>query len=52
MLWEDNYFPLMPAEKREIAATYRQADAGKLPFVVEVNGWNVTAQMVSAALKP
>jgi exo-1,4-beta-D-glucosaminidase len=52
VLWEDNYFPLMPGEKREIAATYRQTDAGKLPLVVDVDGWNVAAKTVPAGVKP
>jgi exo-1,4-beta-D-glucosaminidase len=39
--WEDNYFPLVPGEKREITATYHtKALAGAAP-VVEVQGWNV-----------
>jgi exo-1,4-beta-D-glucosaminidase len=41
VLWEDNYFPLMPGEKRTVAATYKAADAGKKPPAVQVEGWNV-----------
>jgi len=41
ILWEDNYFPLMPGEKREVAASYRQADLAGAEPVVEVDGWNV-----------
>jgi exo-1,4-beta-D-glucosaminidase len=37
VLWQDNYFSLLPGEKREISATYKYP--GKP--VVEVNGWNV-----------
>ena len=55
VIWQDNYFPLMPGEKREITATYRTADLqlestssdtpdwarrqGKPS--VDVDGWNV-----------
>ena len=39
VLWEDNYFELMPGEKREIAATYRRKQLGR-PYVT-VDGWNV-----------
>ncbi len=40
--WEDNYFELMPGEKREVRATYRAKDLhGRAP-VVEVEGWNVS----------
>ncbi|HYK88280.1 MAG TPA: beta galactosidase jelly roll domain-containing protein [Acidobacteriota bacterium] len=39
VLWEDNYFPLVPGEKRNLTVTYR-AKAGAVP-VVEVQGWNL-----------
>jgi exo-1,4-beta-D-glucosaminidase len=38
VLWEDNYFPLLPGQTRTITATYR---ALKEKTVVEVDGWNV-----------
>ncbi len=41
VLWEDNYFALLPGEKREVSATYRAADSDELPVSVEVDGWNV-----------
>jgi len=41
VLWEDNYFPLFPGEKRTITATYKAADAGGKPPAVQVEGWNV-----------
>jgi exo-1,4-beta-D-glucosaminidase len=40
VLWEDNYFPLMPGERRTVAAVYGAAEAGKTPPVVEVGWWN------------
>jgi exo-1,4-beta-D-glucosaminidase len=40
VIWEDNYFPLMPGEKRTISAVYRAAYAGRTPPAVEVEGWN------------
>jgi hypothetical protein len=52
MIVRVSLFALMPGEKREIAATYRQTDAGKLPLVVDVDGWNVAAKTVPAAVKP
>jgi exo-1,4-beta-D-glucosaminidase len=51
VLWEDNYFELMPGEKREIAATYRKADAGQRPLTVEVDGGNVSAKPVVASAR-
>ncbi len=44
VLWEDNYFPLLPGEKREIKATYRSKDLAGVPPVVEVSGWNVVGE--------
>jgi len=44
VLWEDNYFALLPGEKREIAATYRKVDAGDRPLTVAVDGLNVSAK--------
>jgi exo-1,4-beta-D-glucosaminidase len=41
VLWEDNYFELMPGEKREIAATYRRKLLGGARPYVAVDGWNV-----------
>jgi exo-1,4-beta-D-glucosaminidase len=39
VLWEDNYFPLLPGQTRQITATYRSL--GKSKAVVDVEGWNV-----------
>ena len=55
VLWEDNYFPLMPGEKRDITASYMKADTEReskssdVPVwathggepTVDVDGWNV-----------
>jgi exo-1,4-beta-D-glucosaminidase len=42
VLWEDNYFELLPGERREVAARYRSKDLGGQAPGVEVDGWNVT----------
>jgi len=41
VVWEDNYVSLLPGEKREITATYRETDLGGSKPMVEVSGWNV-----------
>jgi len=41
VIWEDNYFALLPGETRRISATYRSRDLGRTTPVVEVEGWNV-----------
>ncbi|MCX6631074.1 MAG: hypothetical protein NTW28_25965 [Candidatus Solibacter sp.] len=38
VLWEDNYFPLLPGQTRQITATY---GALKVKTAVEVDGWNL-----------
>ncbi len=42
ILWQDNYFELMPGEQRIVTATYRQSELGDTKPVVAVDGWNVT----------
>ncbi len=44
VLWQDNYFALLPGEKREIAATSPFTGSG--PKLLEVDGWNVTPESV------
>jgi exo-1,4-beta-D-glucosaminidase len=41
VLWQDNYFSLLPGEKRTVRATYRSADLGGASAAVEVSGWNI-----------
>ncbi|HKW25155.1 MAG TPA: hypothetical protein VJN48_05190, partial [Terriglobales bacterium] len=48
VLWQDNYFELLPGETRQITATYSASDAGKAVPSIEVEGWNVRHQLVSA----
>jgi exo-1,4-beta-D-glucosaminidase len=42
IIWEDNYFSLMPGEKKEVTATFRREDSQGATPVVQVDGWNVT----------
>jgi exo-1,4-beta-D-glucosaminidase len=43
IFWEDNYFTLLPGEKRQVTATYRHEDLHGARPVIEVDGWNVAA---------
>ncbi|MGH7869214.1 MAG: glycoside hydrolase family 2 protein, partial [Candidatus Dormibacteraceae bacterium] len=43
VLWQDNYFELMPGEKKAITATYRQSELEGAKPIVVVDGWNVAA---------
>jgi exo-1,4-beta-D-glucosaminidase len=39
VLWQDNYFSLLPGENRQVTATYHTKTTA--PVSVEVEGWNV-----------
>jgi exo-1,4-beta-D-glucosaminidase len=41
VLWQDNYFSLLPGERREVGATYRTQGLGTAQPTVEVSGWNL-----------
>jgi len=41
VLWQDNYFPLLPGETRQITATFGTEDGGHGIPAVQVEGWNV-----------
>jgi exo-1,4-beta-D-glucosaminidase len=43
VLWEDNYFSLLPGESRHVVATFAHV-AGKSPMV-QVEGWNVVPEV-------
>ena len=45
VVWEDNYFALMPGENREIKATYHLSDLSGASPVTEVDGWNVVPKL-------
>jgi exo-1,4-beta-D-glucosaminidase len=42
VIWEDNYFELMPGEKREITARCHRESIGAAKPYVKVEGWNVS----------
>jgi exo-1,4-beta-D-glucosaminidase len=44
VLWEDNYFSLLPGEAREITATHDAADVGTGKITVTAEGWNTQAE--------
>ncbi len=47
VLWQDNYFALLPGETRQVTATYHTSDAGKATPSVEIEGWNVNSKTVA-----
>jgi exo-1,4-beta-D-glucosaminidase len=46
VLWEDNYFSLLPGEAREVTATYNPRDLGLFKPAVEVDAWNCKTVVV------
>ena len=46
VLWEDNYFALLPGETRRVTATWQARDLGRATPVVEIQGWNVAPATV------
>jgi exo-1,4-beta-D-glucosaminidase len=44
VLWQDNYFALLPGETRQVTATYRWDEKDKGTPSVEVDGWNVNVK--------
>ena len=47
VIWEDNYFSLLPGEHRELRATYAEHPSQAARPVVEVQGWNVRPKTVT-----
>jgi exo-1,4-beta-D-glucosaminidase len=41
--WEDNYFSLLPGEKREVSVRIRRSDIGDAQPTLQVDGFNVIA---------
>ena len=46
VLWQDNYFALLPGESRQVTATYRTQESDKSVPTIEVDGWNVNHKAV------
>jgi exo-1,4-beta-D-glucosaminidase len=40
VLWEDNYFALLPGERRTVTATYRAKDLGRATPSAQAEAWN------------
>jgi exo-1,4-beta-D-glucosaminidase len=43
VIWQDNYFSLLPGESREVTAAYKIRDLGKARALLAVDGWNVSS---------
>jgi exo-1,4-beta-D-glucosaminidase len=47
VLWEDNYFPLLPGQRRTVTAKYQVRQAGRGSPTVRLDGWNVSRQVLA-----
>ena len=45
VLWEDNYFALMPGEARTVVARYDSVADGR-PVTLQLSGWNIEARTI------
>ncbi len=48
VLWQDNYFALLPGETRQISATFSLPEKNTAIPIVEIEGWNVNRKTVDA----
>jgi exo-1,4-beta-D-glucosaminidase len=46
ILWQDNYFSLLPGEQREVSASYDSSSLGGAKPALEVDGFNITPQTI------
>lgn len=46
VLWQDNYFELLPGETREVTAQFLSADALGTGAELDVSGWNIPATII------
>ncbi len=46
ILWQDNYFSLLPGETRQISASYKSEGLDRTSPLVEVQGWNVKTKVI------
>ena len=51
IFWDDNYFSLLPGEKRQVTARFESQTADVGSLVLTVDGWNVTASSAPLALE-
>ncbi|MBZ5582024.1 MAG: glycosyl hydrolase family 2 [Acidobacteriia bacterium] len=48
VIWEDNYFEMMPGERRLVTAVFPKKALGGAAAHVKVDGWNVSPVLASA----
>jgi len=51
VVWQDNYFSLMPGESRELTATYKAKDLVRAAPFLAVEGWNSSSVLKAITRK-
>jgi hypothetical protein len=51
IFWDENYFSLLPGEKREVSAHFAGSATAGADAVLVVDGWNVVPQRANLLLK-
>jgi exo-1,4-beta-D-glucosaminidase len=51
ILWDDNYFSLLPGESKRVNATFAAKDLDEAIPVVEVGGWNIPGKFDCTSLE-
>jgi exo-1,4-beta-D-glucosaminidase len=48
--WQDNYFSLLPGEKRQVKVEFDMKDLGTAQPLLTIGGWNITAKEIKISL--
>lgn len=51
IIWEDNYFALLPGESREVSAAYAPPRGQAAKLAVILDGWNVTPKRLPVTVR-
>jgi exo-1,4-beta-D-glucosaminidase len=52
VLWDDNYFSLMPGESKTVSAVFDRRQLQHVQPEVRIGGWNILSQTKSLSLSP
>jgi exo-1,4-beta-D-glucosaminidase len=51
IFWDDDYFSLLPGEKRRVSARFESPKSGGGDLVLTVDGWNIVAASIPLSAK-
>ena len=52
VLWDDNYFELLPGESKTVTALYEAGQLQNVQAAIEFGGWNVIKQTLALSAGP